>query len=234
MNIEKLNDRDFGRMGAILSQPFDKRVYEACEVAVRRQSNPADPSGNTWTERKIYYDTYSQGVATLTVGQVANMFQRQVGGVVTLAQTNMRGQGMIANGNLYTIKQFGVYVTANSLNADVNNILEGMTVSLQIQGVVYAEGKISIYPGGRGAVVGGAAMPAAIGTQAVISGVTNGVADIRNVFTFAAGIPILQLQTIAVLLTSEGAGFTTASAANGGSGFTITVFVDGFESRRTM
>ena len=79
MNIEKLNDRDFGRMGAILSQPFDKRVYEACEVAVRRQSNPADPSGNTWTERKIYYDTYSQGVATLTVGQVANMFQRQGG-----------------------------------------------------------------------------------------------------------------------------------------------------------
>jgi len=77
-------------------------------------------------------------------------------------------------------------------------------------------------------------LPAAIGTQAVISGVTNGVADIRNVFTFAAGIPILQLQTIAVLLTAEGAGFTTASGPNGGSGFTITVFVDGFESRRTM
>jgi hypothetical protein len=231
--MRELNREEFGKIKAVIASPFDRAVFDRMSAGLRLR-NTGDPSGNTWTERKAYYDSYSVAVNTQVIGQVKTLLQTQVGGTTTLATTNMRDTGRIANGNLFTIKQFGCFLTSNSLPSDVQNVLELMTVKLKVQDIVYAEGKVSMFPGGRGAVQGGAALPAAIGTLAQISGVTNGVAHIDNVFRFLNGIPVAQGQSIAVELVSEGNGFTTATAVNGGSGFTLTVLIDGFETRRTQ
>jgi len=198
---------------------------------IPRLKNPSFPGGS-WTERQLYYDSYSVAVNTLTVGQLTTMFSVPLGGAKTLASTNMRDSSKIADGNLFVIMGFGIAVSFNALPSDVNNILEIMTVKLKIGGVTFAQGKILIYPGGRGGVVGGAALPAVVGTLAQISGVTNGQSHVDNMVRFVKGIQVDPGQTIGVELVSEGAGFTTATAANGGSGFTLTAILDGIETRK--
>jgi hypothetical protein len=198
---------------------------------IPRLKNPSYPNGS-WTERQIYYDSYSVAVATLTVGQLTTMFSVPLGGAKTLASTNMRDYSKIADGNLFVIMGFGVAVSFNTLPSDVSNILEVMTVKLKIGGVTFAQGKILLYPGGRGGVVGGAAMPTAISSTTLIAGVTNGIASVDNMVRFVKGIQVDAGQTVGVELVSEGAGFTSATAAVGGSGFTLTAILDGIETRK--
>ena len=233
--MKELTREDLIQASRVLGGPFSRKLFDKEDAnTFFRMKNPADPSGNMWTERKVYYDTYSVAVATTVVGQVATMFQRQVGGSITLANTNMEDTGRIANLNLFTCMAFGCFFTGNSLGADLVNVQELMTVKLRVQDVYYAKGKVVMFPGGRGITGGGAALPAAVGTLAQITSFSNGVAHIENMHKFIKGIDLLQGQSIAVELVAEGSGFSTASAANGGSGFTLTVVLDGYERRRTQ
>jgi hypothetical protein len=233
--LRNLSKADLAQISTVFSRPFDRKTYDRYNVdSAFRRKNPADPSGNTWTERKCYFDSYSVAVGTLVAGQVATLFQRQVGGSITLASTNMRDTGKIANGNLFTIRSFGVSISANSLEADAVNALSLMTVKLKVQDITYAEGPCMLFPGGRGALVTAGALPAVVGTQVAIQGIANGQVNVDNMHRFIKGIDLLQGQSVSVELVSEGSGFTTASAANGGSGFTLYVFLDGYERRRTQ
>jgi hypothetical protein len=145
----------------------------------------------------------------------------------------MRDFGKIADGNTFVVRQIGLQISFNSL-ADAYNITEIMTVKFKVGGALIAQGTLSLFPGGHGVVVSGS-MPAAIGTLTQATGVTNGISQVDNMFAFNDQTFTIDAgQSIAMEIVSEGNGFTTATAANGGCGFTIKGLIDGYETRKAL
>jgi len=199
---------------------------------IARLKNPSVP-GESWTERKVYYDTYSVAANTLCQGVLATMFQVPLGnGGKTLASTNMKDTGKIADSAVFYIGAFGVIISHNS-PADAYNLGSNLTVKLRVGIREYTSGPLQMFPGGRGMVAGGS-LPAAIGTLTSVASVNNGVAHIENVFKFIGGIKVDPGQSISVELTAEGNGFTTATSGNGGTGFSVQPWIDGIETSKAQ
>lgn len=195
-----------------------------------RLKNPGLP-GAGYDNTDFLYDSFSVAQAA-AFPQLTPMFQTPVSGAKTLAQTNMRTAGTLANGEVFRLKRMRVIVAQNTYPADAVNILQLCSVKLMIGGRQFVAGPVLAFPGGGGGILSAAAQvgTAPAGTN-VQTGFSNGVADIRAAFTFEDEIPIENNEQIEVDVTAE-TGFNMTAAAAGGVGTTIYCFLDGRRLRK--
>lgn len=199
---------------------------------VPRFKNPF-VAGVGYTSESVLYDTFSVAAAAAMPGTTV-MFQTPIGGAKTLAMTNIRAAGMLENGDVFRVKAFGIMVAFNTYSADAINLLENCSVTLTIGGRVFLEGKISLFPGGRGGYLTAASQvgTAPAGNNIQI-GFSNGVPELRNMFTFSEPIDITTMEQVRVEIKAE-TGFSMAAAAVGGNGTTITAIMEGFRTRKAQ
>ncbi len=195
-----------------------------------RLKNPGLP-GAGYDNTDFLYDSFSVAQAA-AFPQKTPMFQVPVSGAKTLAQTNMRTAGTLANGEVFRLKRMRIIVAHNTYPADAINILQLCSAVLFIGGRQFVAGPILAFPGGGGGVLSAASQ---VGTAAagsnIQTGFSNGAADIRAAFTFEDEIQLDNNEQIEVDITAETAFNMTATAA-GGLGTTLYCFLDGRRLRK--
>lgn len=195
-----------------------------------RLKNPGLP-GAGYDNTDFLYDSFSVAQAA-AFPQKTPMFQLPVSGAKTLAQTNMRTAGTLANGEVFRLKRMRIVVAHNTYPADAINILQLCSVSLYIGGRLFVAGPVMAFPGGVGGILSAAAQvgTAPAGTN-VQTGFSNGVADIRSAFTFEDEIQLDNNEQIEVDIVAETA-FNMTVAASNGVGTTIYCYLDGRRLRK--
>jgi hypothetical protein len=206
------------------------RTHFAQASGPARRKNPSVP-GVGFENTDHLYDSFSVAQAA-AFPALTPMFQVPVSGAKTLAQTNMRAAGMLANGEVFRLKRIRIVVASNTYPTDLVNILQNCSAKLKIGGREYVAGPVLAFPGGAGGFVTAASNnTAGLALNNVLAGVCNGVPDIRAAFGFKDEIPVENNESIQVDVTAETA-FNMIATAAGGLGTTIYVFLDGVRVRK--
>jgi hypothetical protein len=174
----------------------------------------------------FFYDSFSIAPAA-AMPQMTPMFQVPTSGAKTKAQTNMKGQGVLVNQDVFAIKRMRVIISGNCYIADAMNIAQLCSVKLSVNGRDYLVGPVLAFPGAGGIQLTAAAQvgTAPAGTN-VMTGIANGDSNYKNAFTFQDEIQVKNGQQVEVDVTAETA-FSMTAAVAGGVGATIYVFLDG-------
>ncbi|MFB3813417.1 MAG: hypothetical protein ACE14L_04835 [Terriglobales bacterium] len=200
------------------------------KLSVPRARNPF-VQGIGYVNDDVLFDSFSVAAGAAMPASTI-MFSVPVGGAKTLAQTNMQVGGQLENGDTFKIAAFGISIAFNTHRTDAINLLDNVSVKLRVGGRVYTQGKLSLYPGGAGGCLQAAAQ---VGTapagDAPVHGFSNGVPDLRNMFTFRDPIEITQGERIAVEVVAE-TGFSMVAAP--GVGTTITAVLYGERVRKVQ
>jgi len=195
-----------------------------------RVKNPSFPGGG-YDNTDFLYDSFSVAQAA-AFPQMTPMFQAPISAAKTRAQTNMRTNGTLANGEVFKLRRMRVIISSNTYPADALNILQLCRASLYVGGREFIMGPVLAFPGGGGGILTAAAQ---VGTAAagsnIQTGYCNGVPDIRNAFAFEDDIELQNNEQIQVDIVAETA-FNMTAAAAGGVGTTIYVFLDGRRLRK--
>lgn len=202
---------------------------------VRRRKNPSVALANGQAvEEDIewsFYDSFS--IAANTAFAKQTMFQTPVSGAKTLASTNMKSNGRMANGDRFLLKRIRCFIANDTVPVDVNNILRNCSMLFTVRTKPYFEGVPILVPAGAGLYLTSAAQvgTAPAGT-AVAFATSNGSFDPRTGLIFSKGVPISDQEQFQVIINPETAFNTAAAGANpAGVGTTIFVFLDGILSR---
>jgi hypothetical protein len=206
--MKQLNRKNFARPA---SEPW-------------RATNPSVP-GAGYENSDFRYDSFSVAQAA-AFPQSTPMFQLPISGAKTKAQTNMKAQGTLANGETMKVRRVRVLITGCSVLADAWNIGSLCSGVLKIGDRDFITGPLLAFPGGAGIQATAVAMPAAVGTTAIQNSICNGDTNYMNAFRFEDDVTIDYGESIAFNVTAETA-FNMTAAANGGTGATVYVFLDG-------
>lgn len=184
-------------------------------------------------DRDAMYDSFSvaPGVA---FPQSTPMFQVPVGtNGKTKAQTNMQMAGMMANGDVFQVTGIRCIVSFNAFPVDAINILQLCFMSVVFYNHEFLWQTPMGFPGGGGGYLTAAAnVGAAQATTNILSGFSNGVPEIHNAFEFDDPLILENNDRVEIDFVNP-TGFTMTTAANGGTGCTIYVFLDGKRIRRS-
>lgn len=207
-----LSHRNFGRFGVIESYRANPRV-----------------ASNVTQEIVDYYIYDSFSVNSNTAFPKTTLFQTPEGGGKNLAATNMKAAGRLAGGNSFLALAFQVFVLNNAIPADLMSVYQNVSVILKFSNDKrYAEGLAFLYPAGCGGIVSAAAQigTAPAGTN-VIQTVSNGVPDVRNVFSWDPGLDIVTDEPIQCVFTPENTFNTSAATTPAATGLTIYAILAG-------
>lgn len=191
--------------------------------------------------RAPLFDYYGVTVATVVTRQIlftvpkGQAYTPAGGAALTKSEwhTNMEQAGILPSPRKFYIKGIQVSVRSDTAVADLHRFLYDTLVDLQISSKSY----LGTAPGGAHAFKFPQGGGAAGGSAGLVQ---NGWPDVRNEFECYGdmGEVIEQQQGISVTLdptrvTDAGANttFTTATAANGGTGINAFVFLDGLLTR---
>ena len=211
--MKTLNRKNFARPA---SQPW-------------RASNPSIP-GAGYENSDFLYDSFSVAQAA-AFPQLTPMFQTPISGAKTRAQTNMRSAGTLSNGETFKLRRLRVLIAGCSTLADAWNIGTLCSGVLKIGDRDFITGPLLSFPGGAGIQATAVAMPAAVGTTALQNSICNGDTQYTNAFRFEDDVPVDYGESIVFNVTAE-TGFNMVAAANGGTGATLYVFLDGRRLRK--
>lgn len=194
-----------------------------------RRLNPA-VGGVGYRNTDFLYDSFSVAQAAAFPAKTP-MFQTAVSASKTLAQTNMRTSGLLANGEVFRLRRIRVLIAGNTFGADALNILQNCSLTLSMGGRPFIAGPLHAFPGGGGLNITAIANTGAPEAAATLRyGVSNGIPEIHNAFTFEDPIDLNNSEQIQVDIVAETAFNMTATAA-GGLGTTVYVFLDGKRTR---
>lgn len=179
----------------------------------------------------ISYSFYDQvTVAANTAFPQTLLFQTQLGvGGKLLSATNMTFGGVLPNPQRFTIWAIAALVSNLTIPADMANIVQNVTLQLQINTKPYQVGPLAQFPAGRGFQVSAVSnVGTAPSGSAPIYTTSNGPISPAGVFMFDIPITVEQGEQFQVLLVPQTAFNTSATTTNPpGVGTTITVFLDG-------
>lgn len=204
-------------------------------MPMHRRQNPAYPGGIDTIDQPMYDSvTFAAGAAMAKTV----LFQSPVGaGGKTLAQTNMQSAGQLPAPWTLKVRFVKVYITNNTVPADLQNLLSNVSFTLQIGVKPFLQTPLVLLPAGMGGIV------TAVGQLG-----TSGAAQNIPIFTTSNGLPVPQysyaldypidigaLENFNVTLNPEtGFNFATAGGATIGVGATIQVFLDGALTRQVQ
>lgn len=135
--------------GAIVGQERDRSSWLAKAIRSRRHANPLMPYTADilpWT----LYDRISLSNGTTSARKYQFFVTQQGQSSKTKVDTNMEDSGVLASPQVMNMTHLGFYPADTVLRADLSELLEDYWVEFKIGGKIYAEGKLSQFPGGAG------------------------------------------------------------------------------------
>jgi len=168
------------------------------------------------------YDTITYAAAAV-INDTNSAFFTNVGPASgkTLAQTNMRQGNRLAAPEAFSIFGFRLRWSENILLADLISILNGFALEFSLGQKVYNRAPLWFYEAGGG--IDG------FSTRTDSSVYTNGLPSREAMHKLA--IPIVIENQMEFSARLVGNAFTLAAAANGGTGATIQLLLDGLYAR---
>lgn len=194
--------------------------------AKKRGANPIE-EGRADIVPWILYDRQFTAAGSTTSVEY-DYFTTPIGGAKTKQDTNMEQVSVLPNPQHFNVTSMQFYFSSQMLLTDISKFLDTYYTEFWITGKNYAEGPLSMFPGGGG-VTG-------FSTQTGVGAFSNGFPSPLAVVDFRQGTDpighhILQGQTFKVkVLTS--AGFATQSASP--VGLSLLVVLEGILSRQVQ
>ncbi|MBZ5522255.1 MAG: hypothetical protein LAP21_08435 [Acidobacteriia bacterium] len=192
-----------------------------------RMQNPVVGGIEDYISQPIY-DSVSFAAAAAFAQQT--MFQAPRGQAgKTLAQTNMTIAGSLPNPQRLILRALRIFISNSTVPTDMFNLLQNVSVTLNIGTKPYFLGFLGLLSAGCGAMVTAAAQ---VGTapagSAPLFATSNGLPDQRSVFSLNQPITIEQGEPFQVILNPDVAfNFAAAGANPAGVGATIYAILDG-------
>jgi hypothetical protein len=162
---------------------------------------------------------------------------------LTPAQTNLENGGRLSNNDMFVVMGVRFQWFATAAYADLNFLCNGTTLFFNFYGNPFFYGKPEMFPGGS------CAYTTAVGNQGPVAGTAYAgavtIADLGGVSStingmpskhndFELGWPGLMLRdndSFSCILQNNAGAYTTLAAAAGGTGLTMTVWLDGYRIR---
>lgn len=192
-----------------------------------RVKNPVVGGIEDYISQPIY-DSVSFAAAAAFAQQT--MFQAPRGQAgKTLAQTNMTIAGSLPNPQRLILRALRIFISNGTVPSDMFNLLQNVSVTLNIGTKPYFLGFLGLLSAGCGAIVTAASQvgTAPAGSAPVFS-TSNGLPDQRSVFSLNQPITIEQGEPFQVILNPDVAfNFAAAGANPAGVGATIYAILDG-------
>lgn len=186
-----------------------------------------------YTGLDCLYDTQTLAAATLFPGNLT-FFVSPANNGRTYAQTNMQVSGQLANNDAFLIMAARFQWFFNAAPADVIYLCNNCWLNFKFYNREFFWGIPEMFPGGSVAYVSAASSTALITATYPSPAVStiNGVPSIHNYFSLGdEGVLLRDNDQLKVVLTNEGGPFTTSTAAAGGTGLTLRVWLDGYRIR---
>jgi len=163
------------------------------------------------------YDRLTAAVAATTATSL-RFFQSPISATKTKNDTNLLSAGQLPHPERFKVLALRFIFAPNMHPGDIELFLSTYYAEFYVGQSIYAEGPMSLYPGGGG-----------ISTAATAYS-NNGVPDPRAIYSLGdKGPEIGQGENFYVLCT--GTAFTLQTAANGGTGQDILCVLDGIRVR---
>jgi hypothetical protein len=179
----------------------------------------------------ITYSFYDQATFAQNAAFAQTLlFQTPVGqGGKLLSQSDMTFPGVFPNPQRFTIWAICVHISNNTIPADMQNLVQNVTLQLSINTKPYQQGPLALFPAGRGwELVAAAQVGTAPAGSSALYSTSNGPVDPRAVYMMDIPITIEQGEQFNVLLVPQSAFNLTANSTNPpGVGTVITVYLDG-------
>ena len=146
-----------------------------------------------------------------------------------LSQTNMSFPGVLPNPQRFTIWALCVLISNNTIPADMQNLVQNVTLQLFINTKPYQQGPLVMFPAGRGwQLIAASNVGTVPSGSAPLYSTGNGLTDPRAVYAFDIPITVEQGEQFQVQLVAQSGFSTSANTTNPpGVGTVITVFLDG-------
>lgn len=173
------------------------------------------------------YDTYTLAVNTAAVKQTLFLIPIQ-GSTKVLSQTNMVSMGMLTGSQVLVAKALRVYVQNNVTPTDLIAFYANTSVVVKIGKKPMIEGVPWMFPAGGGLWFSGAQVGTAPAGSAVAYSSSNGVPDVRNVYSMSDPLTINAGEQFQVEFTPETAWTSQANTTNpAGTGLTVVFAFEG-------
>ena len=211
------------------STMLDRKNFARPASQPWRAANPSI-QGAGYENTDFLYDAFSVAQAA-AFPPLTPMFQVPISANKTKAQTNMLSAGQLANGDTFKLRRLRVLVTGINVMADAWNLGTLCSGTLKINGRDFAMGPLIAFPGAGGMMSTAVALPAAVGATAMQNSLCNGDTNYMNAFKFEDEIQVDLGENISFNVVAETA-FNMVAAANGGTGVTVYVFLDGRRLRK--
>jgi hypothetical protein len=181
------------------------------------------------------YSTVSIGVNTLFPTSFS-FFTAGITDGLTYAQTNLDSGSRLNNNDIFLVREVAFEFWKTAADADLNFLLNGCSLDWWFYGNRFLIGKVEDYPGGSQAYTTAVAN---LGTSVAVAGLgpvvstVNGIPGIHNAMNIGEpGILLQGNDSFKAVLSNQAAPYTTALAANGGTGLTMTAKLRGYRARQ--
>ena len=183
--------------------------------------------------RDFYFSRKTIPVATLVPGQLTffNDVANQNG--VLTSQTNLQAAGQTSNLDSFLLMGVRFGWSYGACAADVSYLINNLNLIWRFFNVEFFQGPPEGYPGGSAAYASAASSLALITATyaSPVTSIINGAPVTHNYFPIGEdGILINPQEQFQMILVNTGI-YTTATAAAGGSGLTLTAWLDGYRIR---
>ena len=155
---------------------------------------------------------------------------------LTYAQTNLDSGSRLNNNDIFLVREVAFEFWKTGADPDINFLSNGCYLEWWFYGNRFLIGKLEDYPAGSQVYTSAVAN---LGTSVAVAGLgpvvstVNGMPTVHNAFNL--GEPGLLLQgndSFKAVLNNAAAPYTTALAANGGTGITMTAKLRGYRARQ--
>ena len=224
--VHKLNTTELARKIRREYPQLREAQFGRVAARHRRQENPV-MAGVVDIITQPYYDSFSIAANTAVTKQI--LFQSPQGqNGRTLNQTNMTQAGFLPNPQRLTVKGLRLYLSNNSVLADVQNFLLNNSFVLTVGKKPMLEVPCLAISAGLGAYYSAIAETgtAAAGDNISFS-TSNGFPDARSFFVLDDPIQIEQGESFNVTINPEVAWSTQNAGRPVGTGITAYIFLDG-------
>ncbi|HEY1209988.1 MAG TPA: hypothetical protein VGE85_11510 [Terracidiphilus sp.] len=204
------------------------------EDLVQAQLQMGDRRTMSYQGEDFYFSRKTIAVGTLVAGQYTFFADVANQNGITFAQTNMMASQQTSNKDSFLLKGVRFNWSYSSADTDVTFLIQNMWLNWRFFNADFFKGPPEGYPGGSAAYVTAASSLATITSTypSPLTSIVNGAPSRSNYFRLGDdGVLITPLDQFQMILVNTGV-YTTATAAAGGRGLTMTAWLDGYRIRQ--